>query len=292
MIDSSFSHGCLCLALCTLTAGCGGSVVTAANDAGPSTTDGAADSAPTDATRPQDATSADAGPVDGTVPFDATNDANIRADAASDASTVCSLAEQMYRWEKMDVQPISLPYHAAGLDLVSPEAGILTLPQAEAILCQSVDGGDLFGDGRRVALWGAQQEVWLEYDPATLKANDILVIPGYTGTLQFHSPDGSSKYTIPVYTQILKNGQPFTLEAGWTGAAFDAEVDELYRGLIATFAPAVPLDPPGTTCVSTGKCVVAQFAPTAYFDVPALGFLFWVADFTAGPSFPNRIDVQ
>lgn len=264
--------------------------MTAANDAGANALDGAVDTG--DATEPQDASPAD-GPIDATLPFDAPGDApaDVMLDAASDASVTCGPQEQANRWALMDLKPIILPRQAAGLNLHAPDAGILTLPQAEAILCKSMDAGDLAGNGRRFATWGSHQEVSMEYDPATLEGDELALAPGYEGTLQFHSPDGSASYTIAVNAQIKKNGQPFSLDVGWTGAGFDAEIDELYRGLIATFAPSVPLDPAGTTCVSTGKCSVQRFQPNAGLWVDAVGFSLWVDDATAAPSLPSGLQL-
>jgi hypothetical protein len=96
---------------------------------------------------------------------------------------------------------------------------------------------------------------------------------------------------MPVYAPITKNGSSFTLDTGWSGAGFEAEVDELYRGLIATFAPNIPLDPAGVTCTSTQKCVVATYGNVGYVFVPSLGFAWWVQNINAQPNLPSWLDV-
>lgn len=116
----------------------------------------------------------------------------------------------------------------------------LTLAQAETINCQATEYGDAFGDGTDVSYWGDNGEVWFDITPATKLGVMLTLWPGYVGTLSFKSPDQLQSYTIGIYTTIQKNGQPYTLESGWTGATFEAEIDELSRGLIATFAPQVP----------------------------------------------------
>lgn len=238
--------------------------------------------------------------------------ADVAADATSDGGCpydydappdvargpACSHAQEQQAWAAMVTQPIVLPNRAAGLDLAGAGDAGITLAQAEEKLCTSLDYQDLFGDCSRVAAWPPASNVFMDYDPATGIGRFLLVGlfgPGYTGALGFKSPSGGSSYSIAPYTQIQKDGQPFMLEKGWSGTAFESEVDELYRGIVATFAPSVPLDPPGTTCVATKKCVVGQpNNQLGFVFIDALGFAFWVTDFTSAqpaPSTPTRLDV-
>jgi hypothetical protein len=219
------------------------------------------------------------------------------SDATPDVArgATCTASAKAQRWAAMVQKPIILPNRAGGLDLRGGACAALTLAEAEGINCQSDDQGDLFGDGRRVATWGDNAEFWMHYDPCTGVGTFFVAWQGYLGTLDFKSPDGGSSYSIAVLRQITKDGNPFTLDTGWSGAAFEAEVDELYRGIVATFEPGTTLAAPGTTCVSTQKCKVGNFGAPGYVYIPELGFALWVGDRTAaqpGPSIPNRFDVD
>jgi hypothetical protein len=192
----------------------------------------------------------------------------------------------------MVMQPIKLPGKAAGLDIRM--AGGLTLSAAERVNCQGDPQGDAFGDCTLVVSWGDNGEVWFDYQPWNGVGLTMTLWAGYLGTLNFKDPGGTHTYQIGILSQILKDGQPFTLATGWSGATFDNEVDELYRGLLATFAPQIPLDAAGVTCMSTKKCTSSTFGTIAYIDIPSLGFAFWVDNYTAAqpiPSTPTRIDL-
>ena len=268
----------------------------------------AADAEAPDAMLAADSTAGDTGIVEtGAVDQSA---ADVDARVADDGGTNCTFGDAMpdvargstctgavkaQRWAAMDQQPVRLPNRAAGLSLSGATDAGLTLAEAEQINCQSDDLGDLFGDCSRVASWGDNSEAWLNYDPNTGVGRFLVVFSGYGGALDFKSPDGTTSYSIGVGRQITKNGQPFTLDTGWSGPAFEAEVDELYRGIVATFAPTIALDPPGTACASTHKCAIGKFGVIGYVFIKAIGFAFWVPDVTAAqpaPSSPNRLDVD
>ena len=286
-------------------AACSGGTVAATQDAA------AQDAAAQDATAgddsaqpPLDDASSDGSIADASVSCDGGADGDeagasctYSGDAMPDVARgpTCTVSAKRQRWATMLQQPIVLTNRAGGLDLRGTTCGGLTLAEAEAINCQSDDQGDLFGDGKRVATWGDNAELWLHYDPCSGAGTFLVVYQGYTGKLDFKSPDGTSSYSISVLRQISKNGSGFALDTGWTGAPFEAEVDELYRGIVATFAPGIALDPAGTTCVSTKKCKVGTFGTVGYVFIPALGFAFWVNDVTAAQptaSIPMRLDVD
>jgi hypothetical protein len=194
----------------------------------------------------------------------------------------------------MDKAAITLPGMAAGLDLNGGDAGFLTLAQAEAINCPGAYLGDQFGDCSVAVSWGPSGEVEFDLDPVTGDGRFIVLFPGYGGTLKFQSPDLLATYTLSVGAPLQKNGGSFVLAQGWNGGAFESQVDDLYRGLVSTFAPLTPLDPPGTTCVSTSKCTVGRIGNQGYLFVKSLGFAFYVSDVTAGqptPSTPVRVDL-
>jgi hypothetical protein len=183
--------------------------------------------------------------------------------------------------------PIAPQGHAALLSLAG-----LTLPGAQQILCPGTNIGDQFGDGTSVQQWGNNGEVWLDFTPATMKGVQLSLWPGYVGTVSFKGANAMDQYTIPLNTQILKNGMPFTLD--WSNTAlFSMEIDELCRGLMATFTN-LALDPPGTLCTTSGKCTTGTFGTTGFVYFKAATIGLWVADVTAAqpvPSIPNRLDL-
>jgi hypothetical protein len=183
--------------------------------------------------------------------------------------------------------PIAPQAHAALLSLVG-----LTLPAAQQILCPGTNIGDQFGDGTSVQQWGNNGEVWLDFAPATMKGVEVSLWPGYVGNVSFNGANATDHYVIAISQQILKNGAPFQLD--WSNmAAFATEIDELCRGLMATFTNQA-LDPPGTLCTTSGKCTHGTFGNVGFVYFKAAGIALWVADVTLSqpePSTPNRLDL-
>jgi hypothetical protein len=305
---------------------CGGATLASGGDAGGSdsgrldaTSPDAGPDAPADhATRPMDApvdavTPPQDAQGDGATPLaDAGGDDADAGDAGTDSPTVgciwdlpdampdlargpaCSGPQQQAAFAAMDPAPITLPGKGARLDVGSADAGVLTLAQAESIDCQGQYLGDLFGDCTVAFGFGNSQEVIADVDPDTGQVQFLTLTAPYTGTLAFQSRDKTASYVLQIGTQAQKNGAPFTLDQGWTGAGFDAEVDELYRGIVSTYAPAISMDPPGTTCRATQRCVVGFFGNVGFVFIPSLGFAWYVSDVTAaepGPSIPWRLDL-
>jgi hypothetical protein len=206
---------------------------------------------------------------------------------------LCTPQQKAARWAAMVQTPIVLPKKAAGIDIAGPNGKGLTRQAAEMINCQSDPMGDLFGDGNQDATWGDNGEVSFEYIPATQILRQLNLWSGYLGILQFKSPDGLDSYQLSIEVQIKKDGKPFPLH--WNDVnLFPAESDELYRALIATFAPQIPQEAPGTTCLSTKKCTKGVFGDVGYFYVPAVGFALWVDNVNAAqpvPSIPTRFDL-
>jgi hypothetical protein len=227
---------------------------------------------------------------------------------AADASTSCTSSARAAIWAQMDHASIVPPNHGALLDLNPSDAG-LTLDGATEILCQGMLVPNQFGDDAGVAEWGAEEEVWLHYDTTTDVGNFMVLWGGYSGTLTFKSPDGQSTYAATLDGHLTKDGQPFAVlpsavdggadadasddAGGDAGAAIDADAaDELYRGLVSTFAPTVAIDPAGTSCVSTHKCVVGGADGTTtigYVFVPVLGLAIWFD--TPPDTVVGRIDL-
>jgi hypothetical protein len=214
-----------------------------------------------------------------------------------DAAALCTAAVRTARLRDMVLGPITLPNHAATLDLLGDGFG-LTLGEAETKLCASTDAGDEFGDGSRTAWFGDSQEMHFDYFPTSGRARWMNLWPGYLGKVAAKSPDETHAYSLGVNARITKDGAPFTLKSGWdtTDAVFAGAVDELYRALVHTYAPTVTLPAASTTCIADKTCVVGAFgADVGYVYVKSLGFAFWV-DNRAAPdsvaSTPTRIDID
>jgi hypothetical protein len=209
------------------------------------------------------------------------------------AGGMCTPAQQTRTWARMVEAKIKLPNKAALLDLGGTDGSGITLLDAQEKLCQGSDEGDQFGDGSDVYTFGDNQEVWFDYSVDTGLGNFITVWPGYLGTVDFHGGPHhhADAYVIGVDVQVSKNGAPFQLD--WLAPDFDAEVDELYRSLQATFSS----DPPeaaGTLCTTTGACVTGTFGDVGFIFFSELGLALWVDSVTAAqpvPSTPTRLDL-
>ena len=191
----------------------------------------------------------------------------------------------------MDQQPIVPPGGAGGIDFA--KACGLTIGEAEQTLCQGVYLGDHLGDCTASYGWGSNFEVVAAADPTTgliqrleIGLYDPTYDPtdGYDGGISFASPDRRAAYFIGLHGPVQKDGQTFAL----TG---DSKVDELYRGLIATFAPQIGQAPAGVTCMTTKECVAGNFGNVHYLYIPVLGLALWMANANVQPSGVNRIDL-
>jgi hypothetical protein len=259
-----------------------------ATDSAP-TDAGTGDMAPTDGGPPPDSVTPDGiAPVDGGPPTD--------LGPPPDVGVSCTMPEMAAAWATMDQAPIMVPNRAAALDLAGPNGQGLTLHDAETVNCNGTNLGDAFGNGEEVISWGDNAEVWFEFKTSTEVGDMLTLWPGYVGTVDFHDSNSSHTYQIGLATQIAKDGAPFELNGPWSVSdpVFAGQLDELTRALLATFAPTVTPDPPGTTCLASNKCMVGHFGDVGYAFIPALGFAFWVDNVNAAqpsPSVPSRIDM-
>ncbi len=207
---------------------------------------------------------------------------------------ICDGAELHTHWASAFAQPIQPPRHAANLDLAGSDRWEgLTIDQAELINCQSTNLGDAFGDGNLTNQWGDNGEVWVEYSVTTRKIDMMTLWNGYLGTLNFTTVDGMHHWVIPIATQLTRDSVPVNLD--WINPSGQATFDEIYRGLMHTYAPSLPQDPTNTTCYATGHCITGNFGDVAYFYVPSLGLGLWTASIHASqptPSIINRIDMS
>ncbi len=205
---------------------------------------------------------------------------------------ICTAPQTHARWAVMVKQPIQPPRFGAGLDLAGGDDWHgLTIEEAEAVNCQSTNDGDEFGDGSQVNQWGDNGEVWVDYLVSNRKVQFMSFWPGYLGTADATSRDGKHKYSIPVLTQITKDGQPFTIDWKQNPTKYHAEVNELYDAFLATYLPGLPADP---DCFGSGACIPGDFGDQAFFGMGPLGLYFWVDNQNAPqptPSVMTRIDM-
>ncbi len=245
----------------------------------------------------------------------ASGPATVGAGVGGGAPVDCSPSKLAAVWSAMVQAPIMLPGKAGQLDLAGPKGMGLSLLQAESIDCQcaamlggtggsgaggsGAGGGNTggpWGDGTDVCAFGDNQEVWFTYTPSNDIGTILTVWPGYAGALAAKSRDGAHTYGFSVLTApVQKDGLSFNLDWNLAGfnqnPAFDAEINELYDALIATYAPSLPVD---TDCQSSGNCVVGSFGDVAYMYFPQVGAAFWIASLSAGQptcSTFNRIDL-
>lgn len=218
-------------------------------------------------------------------------------------------------WAEMLQKPILPPTTVAGINMAGLDANMnqdwhgITVDEAEKINCQSDVYGDAFGNGSIVNTWGDNGEVWFNYRVSNRKVIEMLVWPGYLGSLDFScnddpadpkkNPDkcpyGVHTYQMLLGQQIKKDGRPFTLDwVGNNGNNFPAQADELYRALMYQFASSLVTDPANVTCRDTGKCIKGHFGDVAYLYIPTLGWAYWVDNQNAAqptPSIPTRMDI-
>jgi hypothetical protein len=191
----------------------------------------------------------------------------------------------------MVVAPIKLPGHAANIALG------MTLAEAEQIDCPCVDSAGAGGGSPQAGdcLFGTAPAIDVVYWPCSRVIYYITLWAGYLGTLDATSRDGQHAYVIPIESAITKDGAPFTLDWDLAGfkqnPAFDAEINELYDALTATYTPSAPSDP---SCQTSGNCMVGAFGDVAYMSFPKLGLTLWIASLSAGQpecSIFDRIDL-
>jgi hypothetical protein len=224
---------------------------------------------------------------------------------------LCDAATKAKVWARMVQQPILPPSKAGGLDIAggSTWAG-LTIEQAETPvwdathtsvlsgLCQGDELGDLRNDGTSFVTWGDGQEVAMVYRLSDRKAVQLLLLPGYLGTVTAKSRDGLHNYEIPIQSQIRKDNNPFTITWDTSDLPHGPPSNkgpgdwrnELHDALIATYAPFLAQS---DDCNADGRCIEGKFGDVAYFFIPALGVGLWVPSRSAAqpqPSILDRID--
>jgi hypothetical protein len=159
------------------------------------------------------------------------------------------------------------------------------------VQCQADSQGDYFGDGQLDSTWGDAGQVFVEYLLSTHKIVLARAFAGYEGTMTSKSPDGLHTYVISVNgIQITKDGQPWNFHfaddvpcvAGDLQSCFRTQADELYRAILATFAPQLPMDPVSENCFDNGHCISGNFGDVAYLFIPSTGWGMWTLNRHAG----------
>jgi hypothetical protein len=222
----------------------------------------------------------------------------------TNANVLCDGPTLHKVWGMMDNQPILPPTSIGGVNMAGPDCNAtscswngLTIEQAEKVLCQGNNAGDLFGDGSLNTCWGDSNEVCAHYSVTTHKINfmniDLLGVPGYNGALNLKGCAGTASeghsYVIGAFTQMQRDGNNW--EVDWNSAKVAGDWrNEFTSALMCTFS-GLPKDP---DCNSSGRCIQGNFGDVGYLYVPVLGAAIWVANQNAAqpqPSIMYRIDV-
>jgi len=142
--------------------------------------------------------------------------------------------------------------------------------------------------GTTLIYWGPSQDFVAEYF-ASGDLDDVSVGPTYTGKVTFQSRSAGAYGSGHVYKlgmgSITKDGAPFAI--GW-GANPAAGINEIYDGMMATFAPSYPAI---ADCTAINTCFVDDQsqddggAQESYFGIRPL--VFYVG--MVGQSNPNTI---
>ena len=220
----------------------------------------------------------------------------------TNANVICNGPTLAKVWAAMDKQPMIPPVEAGGLDMAGPGCtptsttctwpGI-TIEQAEQILCQSTNDGDLFGDGELANSWGDNGELIAHYLITTHKIDFLWIQPGYLGTITATGCMGvdgkptasmGHTYQIPLGTQLLKDSMPWDINWADPKTSTDWR-NELTSALTCQFQPTLATS---ADCNSTGACVQGSFGDEAYIAVSPLGFLsFYIANQYAAQPVPS-----
>jgi hypothetical protein len=177
-------------------------------------------------------------------------------DAAPDAA--CSLSAALG-------SPILPLRQIAGLNYNESGPGLVSLSYAQSVLCGSgtIEEDAGADPGMTLVTWGAHQDLTAEYDDNGLLY--LMTASGsYSGSLQFNSRTGGAygaghSYVIGV-GRLTKDGAPFVID--WGGSP-GAQVNEIFDGMMATFAPSYPVDP---DCTADGTCIVGDLTCTCTDD--------------------------
>jgi len=160
---------------------------------------------------------------------------------------VCTDTELNDKWAEMVTKPIIPMVGAAGLDMRGENWDGLTVDEAQSkeMLCQP----SYMGDG--VVAWGDNFEVIAFFDTVTRKIQDILLWPGYEGTID------APPFVFKVNGSIEKNGVPLNRTDGSDrDPRTEQNMRDINRALLAKFRPDFPGGVESADCVESGSCFV------------------------------------
>ena len=245
-----------------------------------------------DAARPRDGALVDVSVPDAlraetSLPDSSTSDASLAPDVGAPS---CSSAEAAQRAQTALSQPLVPLASVGGVDLHDGAMHATTLLAVETALCAGADLGSPHGSATRAMGWGPTNDLTFDYLPST-KGSYFTITAAYAGAMTFHSPDGVHGYAIALQQPPTKDGQPFLLE--WSSAGFGDAVDELYRALLATYAPNVPPPSPNARCTATGHCNISHVGAMGVLGFQDLAIEITIDDTTLtqpAASRPSRID--
>jgi len=214
----------------------------------------------------------------------------------TNANVLCDGPTLAKTWANMDTQPITPPVGAAGIDLAGPDCtptgstcswNGLTIEQAEKILCQSTNLGDLFGDGELANAWGDSQEVLAHYLVTTHKIDFLDLEPGYLGAITATGCTGTQSdghtYNIPVQVQIQKDNQNW--EINWSDPKGPTDWrNEITSAILCTYAPTLAHD---ADCNASGRCIQGAIGDVAYLYIPLVGVGLWIPSQSAPQPQPS-----
>lgn len=226
--------------------------------------------------------------------------------SGANRNEICNAEKKHAIWSNMVKQPIHPLGIGGGLDIAGGPKGDgvpdptgnlaneswsgLTLDQAETINCQSTFEQDAYGDGSiLIAGWGDNGEVSVWYRTSNRQILTVSATQGYLGTLDATSRDNAHKFSIPVGTQVRRDGQPYNLD--WKDPTkFGPEVNELYDAIAGTYTA----NASETDCIASGHCIVGDFGDLgAYIWFTAVGTTLNFATTNATqpvPSTPIELD--
>jgi hypothetical protein len=201
---------------------------------------------------------------------------------------------------------ISPPNQYLGLNLATgggSDGGVgsggLTIDESGLLACAAsveptaLDAGVLPNQpGFRLAAFNSPSDpgtnvAQIEFNVESRVIEQVLLSPGYTGQLQFHSRAGGAygthQYVISIEGlgdagtsgEVLRDGVSFAADWGYVTDAGAQQAspwaNELYDGLMATFAPAVPAVADCLTSQFTGDILGIPETATDCLFIPNLG---------------------
>lgn len=214
----------------------------------------------------------------------------------TNANVLCDGPTLAKTWANMDQQPILPPVGAAGIDMAGPDCSAtgstcswsgLTIEQAEKVLCQSTNYGDLFGDGNLANAWGDSGEVIAHYGLNNHKIDFLDLEPGYLGGITTQgcagTPSDGHQYSIGIQVQLQKDNQNWEIDWAAPKGPNDWR-NEIVSSILCTYSPTLAHD---ADCNASGRCIQGAFGDVAYLYIPLVGVSLWIPSQSAPQPQPS-----